>query len=174
MARPALWSEQSAQHSLLRMPAHRVDPSAVGWWRAKIAIITAAVVVVLAAAAMWIEPVRGFLLVATVVAGVTGMILTVLIPRWRYRIHRWEITDEAVYAVKGWFLVEGRVAPTMRIQTIDSSSGPLERAFGLATLVVTTASSRGPIRLEGLQQSTCNDLIAHLVRIAQLERQDVL
>ena len=49
---------------------------------------------------------------------VLGYVLAM--PRWRYRVHRWEVTDEALYTRAGWFSVHWRIAPINRIQTIDS------------------------------------------------------
>ena len=71
-------------------------------------------------------------------------------PRWRYRVHRWEVTDEAVYTRTGWISVHWRIAPISRIQTIDSHRSFGERLFGLANVTATTASAEGHVHIRGL------------------------
>jgi membrane protein YdbS with pleckstrin-like domain len=60
----------------------------------------------------------------------------------RFRIHRWEVTDEAVYTLSGWLVREWRIAPISRVQTVDTEHGPLQQLLRLATVTVTTASAR--------------------------------
>ena len=45
---------------------------------------------------------------------------TLAVPPLRFRIHRWEITDEAVYTLSGWLVREWRIAPISRVQTVDT------------------------------------------------------
>jgi len=93
-------------------------------------------------------------------------------PRWRYRVHRWELTDAAVYTRTGWWTQEWRIAPVNRVQTLDSARGPLARLFGLTTLTVTTASAAGPVEVEGLDEHTAADLAARITAAAQASRGD--
>jgi membrane protein YdbS with pleckstrin-like domain len=53
--------------------------------------------------------------------------LTLALPRWWYRLHRWEVTDAAVHTRSGYFWQEWRVAPMSRIQTVDTQRGPRPR-----------------------------------------------
>ena len=69
-----------------------------------------------------------------------------VVPQWRYRVHRWEVTDTAVYTQTGWWARERRIAPMSRIQTVDHAEGAIARLFGLATVTVTTASAAGALR----------------------------
>jgi membrane protein YdbS with pleckstrin-like domain len=89
-----------------------------------------------------------------------------LVPQWRYLVHRWEITDSAVYTQTGWWARERRIAPMSRVQTVDHREGAIERIFGLATVRITTASSAGALTIEGLDQLQAVDLVAELTRIA--------
>ena len=83
--------------------------------------------------------VRQAVLAGTVVLALAHLII---MPRWRYRVHRWESTPEAVYTQSGWFTTERRIAPVSRIQTVDSHIGPFERLFRLANVTVTTDRRR--------------------------------
>ena len=101
-------------------------------------------------------------LVALVATGVLAVLHLMVMPQWRYRVHRWESTDQAVYTQTGWFTQERRIAPISRIQTVDSEFGVLERLFGLANVTVTTASAAGPIKVHGLDKDTASQLVAQL------------
>src|SRR5207302_8454234 len=100
--------------------------------------------------------------IALVVTGVLAVLHLVVMPQWRYRVHRWENTDQAVYTQTGWFTQERRIAPISRIQTVDSQAGVLEQLFGLANVTVTTASAAGPVKVHGLARDDARHLVARL------------
>ena len=85
-----------------------------------------------------------------------------VVPAWKYAVHRWEVTDTAVYTQTGWWARERRIAPMSRIQTVDYAEGPLERAFGLATVTVTTASAAGALQISGLDRDLARALVEEL------------
>ena len=152
----------SAELVALRAPAHRVSRRAIAYWTVRAAIgwvVLAAVQVVWLIGADSIVALRE---VALVVTGVLAVLHLVVMPQWRYRVHRWESTDTAVYTQTGWFTQERRIAPISRIQTVDSEFGVLERLFGLSNVTVTTASAAGPIKVHGLDKDTANELVAQL------------
>ncbi|MFC5800600.1 PH domain-containing protein [Streptomyces formicae] len=151
----------------LRPPNNRVNERAVGWWRAQWLVTTAVPVLVLGVLGALIGPARAWLLGAAGIVAVAGLACTVFFPFWWYRVHRWEVTDEAVYVRTGALWQEWRIAPMSRIQTVDTVRGPLEQAFRLATVTVTTASSKGAIRIEGLDHELAAELARQLTRITQ-------
>ncbi len=108
--------------------------------------------------------VRVTLLAITAVLGVAHVSV---MPLWRYRVHRWETTADAVYTQSGWLRQEWRIAPISRIQTVDSERGPFEQLFGLANVTVTTASAAGPLRVHGLDRQTAQRLVDELTVSAQ-------
>ncbi|GGU98651.1 membrane protein [Actinomadura cremea] len=151
----------------LRPPRHRVERRAVGWWMLQALALTGPVLAgSIVAYALW-APARPWLL--ALAAGSAAFLLAgVLVePFWRYRVHRWETTDQAVYARTGWLVREWRVAPLSRVQTVDAVQGPFEQLLGLSTLRVTTASSRGAIDIGGLDRETAARVAERLTRIAQ-------
>ena len=91
----------------------------------------------------------------------------VVMPQWRYRVHRWEITDTAVYTQAGWFNQERRIAPIARVQTVDTQRGPVEQVFGLSNVTVTTASAKGPIKIHALDLGIADATVAWLTEHAQ-------
>lgn len=151
----------------LRPPNNTLNERVVGWWRMRSLIGTAVVAAVLVVAGSLITPARDWLLGAAAVVGAGGLLEALIVPGWRFRVHRWEVTDEAVYVRTGAFLQEWRIAPMSRIQTVDTVRGPLERFFRLATVTVTTASSKGEIKIEGLDHELAAELAERLTRITQ-------
>lgn len=151
----------------LREPRNSVDRRAVAWWttQALLLVIPAAAVFGLLAALL--PAARTWMVVGLVVVLVLGVPYIVVMPRWRYRIHRWEDTEVAVFARSGWLWQEWRVAPMSRIQTVDTARGPLQQYFKLSTLTVTTASAKGAIKIDGLDHELAADLVARLTAIAQ-------
>ena len=134
----------------LRPPAHRVARAAMVHWAVR---AVPGWLVLLGIEAMWLLGAAGptqwraWLLLATAAAALLHLIV---MPQWRYRVHRWETTPQAVYTQSGWFNQERRIAPISRIQTVDSQRGPMEQLFGLANVTVTTASAAGPLHIHGL------------------------
>jgi membrane protein YdbS with pleckstrin-like domain len=90
----------------------------------------------------------------------------VLVPQWRYLVHRWEMTATAVYTQTGWWARERRIAPMSRVQTVDHREGAIARLFGLSTVRITTASSAGALTIEGLDRARALGLVDDLTRIA--------
>ena len=151
----------------LRPPRNPVERRAIGWWTVNLVLIFLPPVVVLAVLGQLIPPARFWLLLPAVVLAVVAVPLVIALPRWWFRVHRWEITDTAVYTRTGFFWQEWRVAPMSRIQTVDTHRGPLEQRFGLARLVVTTASAKGAVKIPGLDRATAEDLAEQLTATTQ-------
>lgn len=136
------------------------------------AISNAVVAVVLGVLAFLIEPARPWLLLALGIALVIGIPYMIVMPLWRYRVHRWEVTEDAVYTRTGWLWQEWRIAPMSRIQTVDTARGPLEQAFRLSSVTVTTASAAGPLKIKGLDRTVAEDLVEKLTEVTQAHRGD--
>ena len=99
-------------------------------------------------------------------------VFVVVVPLWRYRVHRWEIGAQAVYTRTGWLMQERRIAPISRVQTVDTYRGPLDRMFGLANVTVTTASSAGAVRIVALDSDVADRVVEQLTDIAALGAED--
>jgi membrane protein YdbS with pleckstrin-like domain len=130
------------------------------------ALLRSAVVVALAVVAGPVldvvpAPWWGFALLGVVLAA-----YVVVVPQWRWAVHRWEVTETAVYTQTGWWVRERRIAPMSRIQTVDHVEGALSRLFGLATVTVTTASAAGALEIVGLDRERARALVDELTRRA--------
>lgn len=95
-----------------------------------------------------------------------------VVPRLRYRIHRWEITDIAVHVRYGWLDLTDEIVPLSRVQTVDSTQGPLMRLFGLRTVTVRTASSAGHVEIACLPDDLAQQVVAQLVAITGATPED--
>lgn len=93
-------------------------------------------------------------------------------PGLRFRVHRWEVTDEAVYTRTGWLNVEVAIAPLSRVQTVDVEQGAIMRLYGLASVTVTTASAAGAISIDGLDADTAREVVAHLTTVTAASEGD--
>ena len=151
----------------LRPPRHLVSPRAILYWTTR-AAAGWAVLVVTGVAALVVIPDAPRWLPWALGAGLAVAVLHVAVmPQWRYRVHRWEVTSDAVYTQAGWLNQERRIAPTSRIQTVDTERGPLEQLFGLAKVTVTTASAAGPLEIHGLDHITARRLADELTATTQ-------
>jgi hypothetical protein len=152
----------------LRPPANQVSPRAVLWWRVR-ALLT---LVVLAgpqgiALAVLGGGAPGWLTATAIGTTVVVVAYGVVVPPLLYRIHRWEVTPEAVYTLSGWLVREWRIAPISRVQTVDTEHGPLQQLLKLASVTVTTASARGPVKIRGLHEDAAAELARLLTETTQ-------
>ena len=156
----------------LRPPAHRVSRRAIGYWTATAALLWIVLVGVQTVIVLTSDDPPAFLDVTLVISCVLAPLHLIVMPQWRYRVHRWEVTGEAVYTQAGWLKQEWRIAPVSRIQTVDIERDPFEQLFGLAKITVTTASAAGPLRIAGLAHDRALELADELTKTTQAVRGD--
>ena len=140
----------------LRAPERRLDPRAMQWWQARCAAATLAPTVALVIAGALTTR---LLFVAAAVCAVAGGTAATTLPRRWYQRQRWEVTDRVVFTRTGYLRTTWQLTPVDLVRTADTRTGPLQRAFGLATLVLTTSSNR-PVEVAGLG----NELAVEMAR----------
>jgi uncharacterized protein len=154
--------------AMIHDPAGRPSTRAVRFWTLDAisgwAFFAALQLVWMAVGDLWTNPYHLAGLGLTVVA---ATIHAAIMPRWRYSVHRWEITDDAIFVRSGWLTQETRVAPISRLQTVDSRRGLLSRFMGLTTIKITTASSAGALTIHALDDAVAEEVVAKLAVIAQ-------
>jgi uncharacterized protein len=156
----------------LRPPRHRLDRRFIAWRTVQALIWGAGVLGTLGAVHAYAEAVRPWLGPVLVVVGVIYAVNITVMPTWRYLVHRWEATDDAVYALQGWLTRKWQIVPLSRIQSIDTEIGPIQRSLGLATITVTTASSEGRIAIEGLDVKVAQETVDRLRDVVAATRGD--
>ncbi|MFJ8894346.1 PH domain-containing protein [Leifsonia sp. NPDC102414] len=154
--------------ALVREPSGRPSTRAVRFWAWDAAVgwtfFAALQLVWMLLADAWTQPLHLAGLGLTVVAAIVHV---AVMPRWRYRVHRWEITEDAIFVRSGWFTQETRVAPIARLQTVDSRRGFLMRMMGLTSVTITTASSAGALTIHALDDAVAREVVAILAEVAQ-------
>jgi membrane protein YdbS with pleckstrin-like domain len=128
-----------------------------------------------AAQVVWLVVDSRLAVLHTAAAAATAVgiaVFVVVVPLWRFRVHRWEISPQAVYTRSGWLIQERRIAPISRVQTVDTYRGPLDRMFGLANVTVTTASSAGAVHIVALDAAVADHVVAQLTDIAAIGAED--
>jgi uncharacterized protein len=156
----------------LRPPHLTVSKRAIGYWTARAAppwLVIIGIQVI-----WWLNDTgssTGHVIGLIVTVALAAAHLTIM-PSWRFRVHRWETTPQAVYTQAGWFNQERRIAPISRIQTVDSHRGPFEQLFRLSNVTVTTASAAGPLRIHGLDREVAQRLVDELTSITQATQGD--
>jgi uncharacterized protein len=159
----------------VREPAWPLSRSAIGLWVTEgvigslflgIAATLFAVFVPSDAPAPW--PLLRWL----VPLGVIGYAVVVIgIRPWiRFRVHRWEVTGEAVYTLTGWLTRTWTLVPISRIQTVDVTRGVLQQIFGLSTVAVMTASSQGTVQVWHLEADVAQRVADDLAHRAEQVR----
>lgn len=131
------------------------------WW------ITTAFLVVIGAALIFFvtPPQNGFAWLLIV-----GAVL--LLSAWHrisslqsFKFLGYAVRERDVMVQKGWLIRSVKISPFNRIQNCSVQSGPLERRYGLASLIVYTAGSNGAdLRISGLLQEEADRLRHFILR----------
>jgi len=73
---------------------------------------------------------------------VAAVLLGVLRAWLAFRYTRWRLDEDGLRVRRGRFWRSETLVPRARVQHLDINRGPIERRFGLATLVAHTAGTR--------------------------------
>ena len=159
---------------ILREPALQLDPRVQRLWALEwgLGAVGAAVLAAGIAVPVALADNRLAAVVVAFVGGSVALIfvgLAVLQPRLLYRRFRYEITDLGLYVARGSYWRRWQVVPHARIQTVDTKRGPLERALGLVSVAVTTASAKGGTDIPGLDPRVADSLVQELAHRAGID-----
>jgi hypothetical protein len=150
---------------MLPDPAHRISPTAIWYWLTRyvlvVAVLTAAAVVPVLQAPLSSTARTTTLAIVVPILAVLA-VLAIGIPFWRYAVHRWEATDQFVLTRSGAIFRDWRIVPLHRVQTVEVSQSILERVFGVARLVIRTASYAGSTDIAGLQAGVAREVADRL------------
>lgn len=165
----------------LRPPLRRVSSRAIGVWTLRLLFGAAFYLVVVSVVAWgmsiftwgWIPQwLHGNPWALPVAYGLYSLFKVAIVPSWRYRVHRWEVTEDIIYTRVGWINRAWQLVPVNRLQTVDHTQGWLERVFDVATLQVQTASYAGSSTIEGLDAEEARQLSEELAVRAGTLRDD--
>jgi membrane protein YdbS with pleckstrin-like domain len=80
-----------------------------------------------------------------IIAFVIGLASVIFFPAKTYRRLRYRLTDRVLQVTRGWTFHTDTVVPLVRVQHLDVVRGPIDKMFGIATLVVHTAGTHNSI-----------------------------
>lgn len=101
--------------------------------------------------------------------GIGGLVAAVGIVHalLRYRSWEYEVREDALYLERGVLTRVRTVVPLVRMQHVDTARSPVQRVFGLSSVVVYTAGSRGAdVTIPGLAVERGEDLQGRLKQLA--------
>lgn len=103
--------------------------------------------------------------VAWLVLAAVLLLWSLLTPPLAYLMWAFVADDDLLRMRYGILFREERLVPVRRMQHVDLTRGPLERLFGLATLVVFTAGNEGSaFRVPGLSLERAQQLRDRILR----------
>ena len=105
-------------------------------------------------------------------AAATGVVLAlsltwaVVSPSIRYEQWRFEIREDEVDLLHGLIVKTRQIVPMSRIQHVDTTRGPIQRRYGLASVVFYTAAGGMTIpELSDERAASVRDQIAALAKV---------
>ena len=102
---------------------------------------------------------------------VVALLLRLYVRRW-YQRYRYWLQSEGLFISKGVFWHSVTLVPNNRVQHIDIDSGPLDRRYDLAKLIVHTAGTRNAsVSLPGLLQA---EAVALRQQLLDLQDDDIV
>ena len=154
----------------LPVPRHQLDPRARSLWRIGAlfgGLVTTLVIASLAFGAHHLFEIdRRWIWVAAGAALALAVLNAWLGPNLRYRYWRYEIRADEADLQHGWLVRTRQLVPMARIQHVDTLRGPLDRRFGLASVVLYTAA--GPVYIPALSSEVAADVRDRIATLANV------
>ena len=183
-------SPRSSGESLEDLTANGVsqsDPPSLDWnrlhargirlWRIENLLVSGSVLAgaLIGGSALWLssDKVPGWVL-APIWGVLIGLVLwsTCWLPPRTYDAWSYGLDDRVLVLRFGIFWQTSVMIPLSRLQHLDVQQGPLERRFGLATLIVHTAGTENASHeIPHLEHRTALQLREHLIEMAGIEVQ---
>lgn len=151
-------------------PEQKLDPRARRQWYIEEFIFWGILVPVVAAIAIaftiwrdtsWMWP--SLIIGAFVLLAVLSIILS---PNIRYRQWRYEIRESEVDLKHGILTQTRQLVPMSRIQHVDTRRGPLQRRFGLSSVILFTAA--GSIEIPALSVEIASEVRDRIATLANV------
>ena len=99
-------------------------------------------------------------------AAVVIWCISLIIPFVRYERYRYRFSDEDIDVREGFLFLHRDIVPIERLHKVALESGPIDRIFGLAKVIVTTAG--GDVVIRFIEEEAAEKIVERLkVRINQ-------
>ena len=97
--------------------------------------------------------------VQTCALPISGLAATLVFPVRRYRGWGYREGEDEIEIKRGRLIRVRTIVPHARVQHIDVAQGPIQRLFGLGTLILHTAGTHGAsVPLPGLAYSDAEEM----------------
>lgn len=154
-------------------PRDQLDPRARTLWQLSGAIFTGVVLLGVVVVGTVLLRFTGASPAFVIGAGALAVLLSALsiwpIPNVEWTHWRYEIGEQEVDLQHGWLVVTRTLVPMAQIQHVDSRRGPLERRFGLSTVVLYTAA--GSTEIPALDDAVAGEVRDRIAGLANLNQQ---
>lgn len=114
---------------------------------------------------LWIH-----LLIIAVVLVIT-LLLTFVIPHFRWKRWRYDINEYEIDLQHGLMIVQRTLVPVNRVQHVDTRQGPILRNYGLSNVAISTAATTHQI--PALTEEHANAVRDQISRFALKAKEDV-
>lgn len=114
---------------------------------------------------LWIH-----LLIIAVVLLIT-LLLTIVIPHFRWKRWRYDISEHEIDLQHGLMIVQRTLVPVNRVQHVDTRQGPILRNYGLSNVAISTAATTHQI--PALTEEHANAVRDQISRFALKAKEDV-
>ena len=161
------------------LPPNQLDPKIKAVWRISdavvLTIIFVCIVLVGFIAFLASEDTRFWSLPYCIVCIVLYVVLMVLfmtvVTPVRYARWRYELSHDFLDIANGILWRKRFIVPFIRVQNTDTKQGPILRAFGLASVTVSTAA--GSLEIPGLSDEEADQVRDKAAELARIAKEDV-
>ncbi|ATH92716.1 PH domain-containing protein [Bacillus glycinifermentans] len=94
-----------------------------------------------------------------------------LLPRWKYRLWRYRISELSIQIHKGIFFKRKVLIPMGKVQHVEAKQGPILKKYNLYTITLSTAAGSHEIR--GLAEGTAESIRQDIEAYARLSDEQV-
>lgn len=159
-----------SQPSISSDPREQLDPNARRIWVIGDLIGTIVLTLIVLGVALlvrWLADLHWIWVVIPVVIVLgLGLAWAIVTPRIRYNQWRFAIRDDEVDLAHGIVVKTRQIIPMARIQHVDTTRGPIQRHYGLASVVFYTAAGAMTIpELADERAADVRDRIAALAKV---------
>ncbi len=161
------------------LPQYKLDPKIKAVWRISDAIMLTIVffcIFLVGGIAWLVEPTTHgwsgpYCLICLIVYVACMIGFMAVVSPLRYIRWRYEMSKDYLDIANGIIWRKRTMVPFIRVQNTDTKQGPILRAFGLASVTVSTAA--GSMEIPGLRADEAEEVRDKAAELARLAKEDV-
>lgn len=161
------------------LPPNQLDPKIKAVWRISDAVVLTIIFVCVGLVGfiaflasedthVWSLP---YCIVCVVLYVVLMVVFMTVVTPVRYARWRYELSHDFLDIANGILWRKRFIVPFIRVQNTDTKQGPILRAFGLASVTVSTAA--GSLEIPGLSAEEADQVRDKAAELARIAKEDV-